>query len=136
MGASVSMARGAADAGLKYVLGVIGDSTFIHSGITCLVDAVQSNANMTLCILDNSTVAMTGCQETLLPSDKLTSLILGLGVAKEHLLEVQSKPTLVDENAALVKKEMEHQGLSVIIFRRECLESLKAKFKAKRATGV
>jgi len=132
MGASVSMARGAAEAGMKYVIGVIGDSTFLHSGITCLVDAVQSNANMTLCILDNSIVAMTGCQETILPSDKLTGLILGLGVKKEHLLEVEAKPGSVEENAALLKKEMEYRGLSVIIFRRECLEAFKKKRKAKK----
>jgi indolepyruvate ferredoxin oxidoreductase alpha subunit len=70
MGASVSMARGAADAGLKYAVGVIGDSTFLHSGITCLVDAIQSNTPMTLVILDNAIVAMTGCQETIVPSAK------------------------------------------------------------------
>ncbi|MDR2793347.1 MAG: indolepyruvate ferredoxin oxidoreductase, partial [Treponema sp.] len=64
MGASVGMAKGASDAGIKHVIGVIGDSTFLHSGITGLIDAVASNTNMTLIILDNSIVAMTGCQET------------------------------------------------------------------------
>jgi indolepyruvate ferredoxin oxidoreductase alpha subunit len=132
MGASVSMARGAAEAGIKYAIGVVGDSTFLHSGITCLVDAVQSNVNMTLCILDNSIVAMTGCQETILPSDKLTGLILGLGVKREHLLELEAKPNLIDENAALLKKEIEYQGLSVVIFRRECIEAFKKKRRIKK----
>ncbi|MDR1587323.1 MAG: hypothetical protein LBS57_07710, partial [Treponema sp.] len=68
MGASVGMAKGAADAGIKYSLGVIGDSTFLHSGITGLIDAAAADIPMTLIILDNSIVAMTGCQPTIIPS--------------------------------------------------------------------
>ena len=129
MGASVGMARGAAEAGIKYAVAVIGDSTFLHSGITGLVDAVQTDVPMTVIILDNSIVAMTGCQETIVPSEKLKGLILGLGVKPEHLLELEAKPSLVEENAALLKKEMEYRGLSVVIFRRECLESFRKRNK-------
>jgi len=127
MGASVSMARGAADAGLKYAVGVIGDSTFLHSGITCLVDAIQSDTPMTLIILDNSIVAMTGCQETIVPSAKLKDLILGLGVKPEHLIELEAKGQFLEENAAKLKKEFEYRGLSVVIFRRECLEAFRKR---------
>ena len=130
MGASVAMARGAAEAGIKYSLATIGDSTFLHSGITSLVDAVQSDVPMTLIILDNSIVAMTGCQETIVPSGKLRDLVLGLGVKPEHLLELESKPNLIDENAGKLKKELEHRGLSVVIFRRECLEAFRKRRKA------
>jgi indolepyruvate ferredoxin oxidoreductase alpha subunit len=132
MGASVGMARGAAEAGIKYSVGVVGDSTFLHGGITCLVDAVQSNVNMTLIILDNDIVAMTGCQETIVPSSQLGNLILGLGVKKEHLIELETKPNLVDENAAIIKKEMEYQGLSVIILRRVCIEAFKKRAKIRK----
>jgi len=127
MGASVSMARGAADAGLKYAVGVIGDSTFLHSGITCLVDAVQSDTPMTLVILDNSIVAMTGCQETIVPSAKLKDLILGLGVKPEHMIELEAKGQFLEENVAKLKKEFDYRGLSVVIFRRECLEAFRKR---------
>jgi len=125
MGASVGMAKGAADAGLPYSVAVIGDSTFIHSGITALIDTVASNTPMTLVILDNSIVAMTGCQPTMVPSDKLRSLLLGCGVKEEHLLELEAKKQLIDENAARLKAEIEYRGLSVVVFKRECLEALR-----------
>ncbi|MDR0503225.1 MAG: indolepyruvate ferredoxin oxidoreductase [Treponema sp.] len=127
MGACVGMAKGASDAGLKHALAVIGDSTFIHSGITPLIDAVEADIPMTLIILDNSSVAMTGCQPCILPSAKLKNLLLGCGVNPEHLLELEAKPGLVDDNAAKLRLEIEHRGLSVVIFRRECLEAFRKK---------
>jgi indolepyruvate ferredoxin oxidoreductase alpha subunit len=133
MGASVGMARGAAEAGIKYALGVIGDSTFLHSGITGLIDAAAADIPMTVAILDNSTVAMTGCQETILPSARLRELILGTGVKPEHLLELEAKKQLIDENAAKLKEEMEHPGLSVVVFRRECLEAFRKRRKTVKA---
>jgi indolepyruvate ferredoxin oxidoreductase alpha subunit len=129
MGACVGMAKGASEAGLKHSIAVIGDSTFIHSGITPLIDAVTSDTPMTLIILDNSVVAMTGCQPTLVPSDKLRDLILGCGVKSEHLLQLEAKHELIDENAAKLKAEIEYRGLSVVIFRRECIEGLRKKKK-------
>ena len=129
MGASVAMARGAAEAGIKYAVATIGDSTFLHSGMTGLVDAVGSNAPMTLIILDNSIVAMTGCQETIVPSEKLKDLVLGLGVNPEHLLELEAKAQFQDENVTKLKKEFEYRGLSVVIFRRECLEAFRRRNK-------
>ena len=56
MGASIGMAKGASDAGFRPVVAVIGDSTFLHSGITPLMDAVAADTDMTLLILDNETV--------------------------------------------------------------------------------
>ncbi|MCL2318821.1 MAG: indolepyruvate ferredoxin oxidoreductase subunit alpha [Treponema sp.] len=129
MGASVGMARGTAEAGIKYAVAVIGDSTFLHSGITGLIDAAQADVPMTVIILDNSSVAMTGCQETIVPSESLKGLILGLGVKSEHLAELEAKRQLFEENAARLKKEMEYPGLSVVIFRRECLEAFRKRNK-------
>jgi len=127
MGASIGMARGAAEAGIKYAVAVIGDSTFLHSGITGLVDAVSSEVPMTVIILDNSTVAMTGCQKTIIPLAELRELILGLGVKPEHFLELEATGRLIEENTVKLKKEMEYRGLSVVIFRRECLEAFRKR---------
>ncbi|MDR0315642.1 MAG: indolepyruvate ferredoxin oxidoreductase [Treponema sp.] len=129
MGASVGMAKGAADAGLKYSIAVIGDSTFIHSGITGLIDAAAADIPMTLIILDNSIVAMTGCQPTMFPSEKLRNLILGCGVNPTHLLELEAKKQFAEENIARLKAEIEYKGLSVVIFKRECLEAFRKKKK-------
>jgi len=129
MGACVGMAKGASDAGLKHALAVIGDSTFIHSGITPLIDAVNANTTMTLIILDNSCVAMTGCQPTIIPSDKLKNLILGCGIKPERILELEAKSNLVDDNAVKLKAEIEQKGPSVVIFRRECLEAFRKNKK-------
>jgi len=60
MGASVTMAKGAADAGLIPAIAVIGDSTFTHSGITGLLDAVNDKSNIVIVVSDNEAVAMTG----------------------------------------------------------------------------
>jgi indolepyruvate ferredoxin oxidoreductase alpha subunit len=132
MGASIGMARGASDAGIPYALAVIGDSTFIHSGLTALIDAVQANTPMTLCILDNSIVAMTGCQPTALPSEKLRSLILGTGIDPSHVLELDTRKQNIEENSAKLKKEAEYRGLSIVVFKRECLEAARKRLKAKK----
>jgi indolepyruvate ferredoxin oxidoreductase alpha subunit len=133
MGASVNMAKGAADAGIEYAVGVIGDSTFLHSGITPLIDAVKANTPMTLVILDNSIVAMTGCQDTMLPSAALVPLLQGLGVNPEHIVVLEALKKNFDANLAAFKKEIEYRGLSVVVFRRECLEAFKARSKKEAA---
>ena len=127
MGASVGMAKGAADAGMPYSIAVIGDSTFIHSGITGIIDAVASDVPMTVIILDNSIVAMTGCQPTMVPSNKLRDLIIGCGVNPGHILELEAKKQFTEENATRLKAEIEYRGFSVVIFKRECLEALRRK---------
>jgi indolepyruvate ferredoxin oxidoreductase alpha subunit len=76
---------------------------------------------------------MTGCQETMVSSDKLKALILGLGVKPEHFLELEAKKQLLDENAAKLKAEVQYRGLSVVIFRRECLEAFRKRQKAAAA---
>jgi len=116
------MAKGAADAGMHPVVGVIGDSTFLHSGMTPLIDAIAADSNMTILILDNETVAMTGAQPTALPPSRLEGLLLGLGVPREHLQIFNIHPKKIDEFSALIKKELDHPGLSVLVAVRPCLE--------------
>ncbi|RPJ69231.1 MAG: indolepyruvate ferredoxin oxidoreductase [Acidobacteria bacterium] len=129
MGASVGMAKGAAEAGLKPAVALIGDSTFLHSGVTPLMDAVAANTDMTLIILDNGTTAMTGGQPTILPSSRIEKLVLGLGVDPEHFHVIEAHHRHTEKNGELIHRELGHPGLSVIIAVRECIETLKTKKK-------
>ncbi len=130
MGASISMAKGAAEAGHPNVMAVIGDSTFYHSGLTGLVDCVADQAAVTVIILDNSTVAMTGGQETILASARLPGVIEGLGIEKTHIHVVDALKKVHNENVAILKKELAYDGPSVIITVRECVETLRKKISA------
>jgi len=129
MGASVGMAKGAADAGLRPAVGLIGDSTFLHSGVTPLMDAVAGGADMTLIIVDNKAVAMTGGQPTILPSSGLEKVVLGTGLDPAHFHVVDAHPRNTDRNAEIIRNEMEYRGPSVIIAVRECLETIKTRKK-------
>lgn len=133
MGASIGMAKGASDAGLRPAVAVIGDSTFLHSGVTPLMDAVAANTDMTLMIVDNEVVGMTGAQPTLLSSSRLKPLILGLGVDPAHCHVIDAHPRHTGANAALIRRELEHPGLSVIVAVRVCVEAARARKSAARA---
>ncbi|MBU1219273.1 indolepyruvate ferredoxin oxidoreductase [Myxococcota bacterium] len=126
MGASVTMAKGAADAGLFPSIAVIGDSTFTHSGMTGLLDAVIENTNMILFILDNSTTAMTGGQKSH-AYGKIKDICIGLGVNPEHVREVVPLPKNHSEFVNIIKEELEYNGLSVIIPTRECIQTIGKK---------
>ncbi len=130
MGASIGMARGAAEAGVHPVVAVIGDSTFAHSGLTALADAATADANMTLLILDNDTVGMTGAQDTVLPQSRLADVIVALGVAPEQCVVVDPHPRKVKANAEVLKAAIAHKGLSVVIARRECKVAAKRRQRA------
>lgn len=137
MGASIGMAKGASDAGLRPAVAVIGDSTFLHSGVTPLMDAIAADTDMTLLILDNEVVAMTGAQPTLLPSSRLKPLLLGLGVDERHCHVIDAHPRRTAENASVIRRELEHPGLSVVVAVRECVEAARGrKAAAKRAAGA
>ena len=134
MGAGVGMAKGASDAGLRPAVAVIGDSTFLHSGVTPLIDAVHDDTDMTLIILDNAAVGMTGAQDTVLPSTRLRPLVLGLGVDPEHCRVLDTHPTRIAEMASVIRRELAHPGLSVVIAVRECIEhARRRKTVARRA---
>ncbi len=134
MGASVSMAKGAAEAGAKRVVAVIGDSTFLHSGVTPLMDAVSADVDMTVIIVDNETVAMTGGQDTLFPSSKLAKLVEGIGVDPQHVFVINAHRKYQDENEEILRNEMAHPGLSVIISVRECVETAKRTVRSRKVT--
>jgi len=121
MGASIGMARGASEAGRKQVVANIGDGTFLHSGVTPLIDAASTNTNMTLIIMDNSTTAMTGMQDTIMTSPMIKNIVLACGVNPEHLKELKVLPKNHDENTRIIKEEIDYEGLSVIITLRECI---------------
>jgi indolepyruvate ferredoxin oxidoreductase alpha subunit len=132
MGASIGIAKGAAEAGYPHVVAVIGDSTFLHSGTTPLMDAVAADANMTVMILDNETVAMTGAQETMLPGTRLKDIILAIGVNPDHFHVLDAHPRNAEKNGKTIRQEILHDGLSVIVSRRSCIEMAKIVKKQKK----
>jgi indolepyruvate ferredoxin oxidoreductase alpha subunit len=125
MGASISMASGAAYAGMFPVLCSIGDSTFAHSGMTSLLTASRQNVNINVFILDNGTVAMTGTQQTMATGAELENIVLGLGVPREHMKVITPVKSKFDENIQVIRSEIEHKGLSVIIARRPCVQAIR-----------
>jgi indolepyruvate ferredoxin oxidoreductase alpha subunit len=127
MGASIGMARGASDVGIRPAVAVIGDSTFAHSGITPLLGAAASNTDMTVVILDNGTVAMTGCQPSYGSGERLLKIIEGLGVPKEHIRTIEPLPKNHEKNVRMIREEFDYRGLSVIVAVRECIQESRKK---------
>ena len=137
MGASISSLHGTAKVRGeedRYVA-VIGDSTFMHSGLTGLVNVVYNGGNTTTLILDNSITGMTGHQDNPLtgktlkgapaPNLSLEDICASLGVAREHIRAVD--PNDLDELEKIVKEEVAAPCPSVVICRRPCalLKSVK-----------
>jgi indolepyruvate ferredoxin oxidoreductase alpha subunit len=132
MGASVTMAKGAADAGLVPAVAFIGDSTFTHSGMTGLLDAVNENSPITVIISDNETTGMTGGQSSA-ALGHLENICLGMGVPPEHLRVVTPLKKNHEANVAVIRAELDHPGISVIISRRECIQTATRTKKEKKA---
>ena len=132
MGASITMAKGAADAGVHPAIAVIGDSTFTHSGMTGLLDAVNDNSRITIVISDNLTTAMTGGQDSA-GTNKFEAICLGLGVDPAHVKVVVPLQKNMEEITRIIREEIEYDGVSVIIPRRECIQTLNRKLRKKRA---
>jgi len=128
MGASITMAIGAADAGLTPSVAVIGDSTFTHSGMTGLLDAVIKNSPITVIISDNSTTAMTGGQHSQ-GTGKIDRICEGLGVDTKHIRTIIPLPKNHSENVKVMEEELAYRGVSVIISIRECIQTAKKKHK-------
>ncbi|MCP3900968.1 MAG: indolepyruvate ferredoxin oxidoreductase subunit alpha [Desulfobacteraceae bacterium] len=137
MGASISSACGFAEVTDKKVVPVIGDSTFFHSGMTGLVNAVFNNHDLTLVILENGITAMTGHQpHPGVDMDQLNfkgynrisieQVVRSMGV--EHVTIV--KPFKVKKSIQQIKEAIEFKGVSVIISQEPCaimLKNLKTK---------
>ena len=135
MGASIGMAHGFEKAlgreSSKKTVAVIGDSTFIHSGITGLVNAVYNKSNITLLILDNSTTGMTGHQDhpatgkTLKGEEteilNLYDMCKAAGVKSVQVVDAYD----LAEVERSIKEETQKDGVSVIIMQRPCALILK-----------
>ncbi|MFC1965603.1 indolepyruvate ferredoxin oxidoreductase subunit alpha [Chloroflexota bacterium] len=127
MGASIGQALGMEKAGIsRKVVAVIGDSTFLHSGITPLVNAVYNEGQITVIILDNGTTAMTGHQEhpgTGISAQgketravELEHLVRGMGVNDVRVIDAFNMKSL----RAAVRNAVDNPELSVIIVRGTC----------------
>ncbi|MHB8908328.1 MAG: indolepyruvate ferredoxin oxidoreductase subunit alpha [Syntrophales bacterium] len=131
MGASIGMAHGMSKAlgkkGRGKVVGVIGDSTFIHSGITPLLDMAYNRSNAVIVICDNRTTAMTGLQEhpatgfTLqggkTVSVDLVALAKTLGIESVRVVD----PHNLEAVRTVLKEELAKDEPSVVITRRPCV---------------
>jgi indolepyruvate ferredoxin oxidoreductase alpha subunit len=132
MGASITMAKGASDAGLQPAVAVIGDSTFTHSGITSLLDCIVEGTNIVVIILDNYTTGMTGGQDSH-ATNRLESICLGLGVEKEHLHIMKPLKNQHETNVQIIKNELAYNGVSVLIPTRECIQTMGKRVKTKHS---
>ena len=132
MGASITMAKGAADAGLIPAVAFIGDSTFTHSGMTGLLDAINEDSPITVIISDNETTGMTGGQ-TSAAFGKLESICRGLGVPEEHLKIITPLKKNHEPNVNVISQELKHPGISVIISRRECIQTAIKRKKEEKS---
>jgi indolepyruvate ferredoxin oxidoreductase alpha subunit len=124
MGASISMAVGSALAGHTPAVAVIGDSTFGHSGLPALLTAADSGANVTVVILDNRVVGMTG-QQPSQALDQVERLALGMGIPEGQVQTLLPVPKQHEANVAAMAAALRHNGPSVVIFRRECIQSIR-----------
>lgn len=131
MGASITMAKGAADAGHHPSISVIGDSTFTHSGMTGLLDAVNSKSKITVILSDNLTTAMTGGQDSA-GTYRFEAICQGLGVEPEHVRVVVPIAKNYQEIEDIMREEIDYDGVSVIIPRRECIQTLSRSLKKKK----
>jgi indolepyruvate ferredoxin oxidoreductase alpha subunit len=127
MGASIGQAIGLEKAGVKEkAVAIIGDSTFMHAGITGLIDAVYNQSRICVIILDNETTAMTGHQGhpgtgisssgTKTTKVELEGLVRGAGVKNVAVIDAFNLPAL----KAGVREALASAELSVVIARGDC----------------
>lgn len=148
MGASIGVGLGLRhampDAEAKRVVSVIGDSTFIHSGITGIVEMVYNppKTGHVVIILDNGTTAMTGLQEhpgtgRALDHQPANQVVIeeicrAIGVTDVHVVDPVACGA--EEFESLVRKCLDNQKLTVIVARRPCA-LLEKKLKALNAVS-
>ncbi len=128
MGMSVSMAQGLdralGESSKSKIVALLGDGSFFHSAIPSLLNAVFTNANMTVVIFDNRTIAMTGCQsnpgtrdDSQLQHIDIETLIKGLGVKYVESID----PFDLKETCHKVKQAVDFQGVSVLVSKSPCI---------------
>jgi indolepyruvate ferredoxin oxidoreductase, alpha subunit len=127
MGASIGLAQGLKHAGIERpVLAAMGDATFYHNGVAGLLNAVQSGVNLTLIILDNSRIAMSGMQPDPgtgkradgTPSVRADIAMIARGCGVEHVkrLDPYDLPRMIDT----LRDAMRQPGVSVVIAEAPC----------------
>ncbi|MDF1590536.1 MAG: indolepyruvate ferredoxin oxidoreductase subunit alpha [Desulfobacterales bacterium] len=137
MGSSIGTSCGFSKATKQKVISYIGDSTFFHSGIPGLVNAVFNNHNFTLVILDNGTTAMTGHQPhpgvdmSQMNMDgfqqvSIENIVRAVGV--KHVTVI--RPYQVKKSIGAIKAALDYQGVSVVISKEGCVLHLKSLKKA------
>ena len=129
MGGSIGMEHGfeKATGDSKNLVAVLGDSTFLHSGMTGLLNMVYNEAKGTVIILDNRITGMTGHQQNpgsgknakgeMAPAVNFEELVKALGVKNVTVID----PFEVKDLEAVIKRETGRDELSVIITRRPCV---------------
>ncbi len=139
MGAGVTMAQGFhwVDPGMEgAAFAFIGDSTFFASGITGVVNAVYNEANIVICILDNSTTAMTGHQPhpgtgrnmmgDIVEKVSIEKILKGIGLNFVKTVD----PLHLEEAVATVREAVAEKGVKAIIFKSPCIAIVKSSKKA------
>lgn len=142
MGGSVTVMEGMRKAVDEKVVAVIGDSTFVHTGVAGLINAVYNKSKGVLFILDNSTTAMTGSQPhpatgITIRGDETNKLIIedvckACGVDNVDVVN----PKKTDELDALIEKRINEDALSVIITRFPCVLAKKKINKIRKMRGL
>ena len=137
MGAGITMAQGFhwVDPDAQ-AFAFVGDSTFFASGMTGVVNALYNEANMTLCVLDNSTTAMTGHQPhpgtgrnmmgDIVEKIDIVKVLEGMGVAKILVVD----PLDLEKAVAAVTECSDTPGVKAIIFKSPCVAITKPTDKA------
>lgn len=136
MGAGITMAQGFSRVEKDTVcFAFVGDSTFFASGMTGVVNAVYNRANMILCVLDNSTTAMTGHQphpgtgknlmDDIASRVDLVKVLEGIGVSKIAVVD----PLNLDEAVKTVRECAELDGVKAIVFKSPCIAVAKSTKK-------
>ena len=139
MGAGISMAHGLDKAGeKKKVVGIVGDSTFFHSGITSLLDIAYNRGNSTIIVVDNRTTAMTGHQDhpgtgkTLMGEDTVAASIQEIGKACGIKRVVTINPYDTKQTEQVIEDELNAEEASLIISAAPCPLKLRAKIGPMR----
>ena len=127
MGASIGTAFGLQQAGHKRVVAIIGDSTFIHSGIPPLIDAVANGGKLTLIILDNSTTGMTGAQpyvgsgQTIggqaAPKLNIAEMVKAIGVEKVDVVDTWDRKAV----PRAIRAALAHDAPAVVVAQGPCV---------------
>ena len=139
MGAGISMAHGMQKAGNdRKVVGIVGDSTFFHSGITSLLDVAYNKGTSTLIVVDNRTTAMTGHQEhpgtgkTLMGEEtseaSIEAIARACGLRRVHTVN----PYKVADTVRVLKEEIEADEPSLIVSKAECPLHSRQRVGARR----